>query len=52
MISAGYFSVSEITLRRLGHEKARIFISEMFNYGGRIGAYEFVKWQEWIEENL
>lgn len=52
MISAGYFSVSDTTLERLGYNKAKVFIAEMFNCGGRIGYYEFMQWQEWIEYNL
>jgi hypothetical protein len=28
------------------------FIREMFCCGGRIGYYEFIEWETWINENL
>jgi len=51
MISSGYFSVDERILAELSISDAKTFISEMFNYGGRIGVYEFLRWMEWIEDN-
>ncbi len=48
MISRGYFKVPESILR-WPKEKARRFIWEMFNYGGRISVHEYQCWLEKIE---
>ena len=52
MISAGYIKVTESHLRRLGKERAKCFIWEMLDSGGRIGYHEYEKWTKWINENL
>jgi len=52
MLSSGYFAVSKALLMRLGKDKARTFIAEMFNCGGRVGYHEYNRWQAWIAENV
>ena len=51
MISSGYFSINERILEQLSITDAKTFVAEMYNYGGRIGTYEFLKWMQWIEDN-
>lgn len=51
-IASGYHTVTKDTLRRLGKDKAKEFIYEMFTHGGTIGHYEYLRWLDWIEISL
>ena len=48
MKSAGYFKVPE-DIVNWDKEKAKQFLWEMFNYGGRISMYEYRYWLEKIK---
>jgi len=48
MISSGYFKVPEDIIN-WDKEKAKRFLWEMLNCGGRISAYEYQRWLEKIE---
>ena len=52
MISSGYFKVTKGMLRCMTKTEAYEFISEMYNYGGRISHSQFQLWLDWIKNNL
>ena len=49
MISSGYFKVPE-SIVNWDKEKAKQFLWEMLNYGGRISVHEYQCWLEKIEK--
>ena len=49
MISAGYFEVPE-SIVNWDKERAKRFLQEMLNCGGRVSVYEYRYWLEQIEK--
>lgn len=52
MISSGWHTVDGEHLRTLPKMQAFKFITEMFNYGGRLSYDGLKHWQQWIRDNI
>ena len=50
MVSSGYFMVSESIMEQIPPDQRAQFLWEMFNHGGRIGFYEYLRWVLWLKE--